>query len=53
MHAITGPESAFDAPLLQTHSSHLYWHEWAGWGRQNWICPRGREILGTPLCGCP
>ena len=28
--AIAGPESAFDAPLFPTHSSHLYCHERAG-----------------------
>jgi len=21
----------------------------AGWGRPNWLCPRARETLGTPL----
>ena len=41
--------TAFDAPLLPTHSSHLCCHERAGWGRQNWLCPRAQEILGTPL----
>jgi len=30
-----GPESAFDTPLLPTHSSHLCWHELAGWGHPN------------------
>jgi len=38
-HAIAGPESAFDVPLLPTHSSHLCCHEQAGWGRQNWVSP--------------
>jgi len=32
MQAIAGPESAFDAPLFPTHSSHLCCHERAGWG---------------------
>ena len=37
-------------PLFpSTHSSHLCWHERAGWGRQNWVCPRVRETPGTPL----
>jgi len=49
MRAITGPESAFDAPLLPTQSSHLHCYERAGWGHQNWLCPRAREALGTPL----
>jgi len=35
MQAIAGPESAFDAPLFPTHSSHLYCHERAGGGRQS------------------
>jgi len=35
MQAIAGPESAFDAPLFPTHSSHLCSHEQAGWVRQN------------------
>jgi len=31
------------------YSSHLCFHERAGWGRPNWICPRTRVTLGTPL----
>jgi len=27
----------------------LYCHERVGWGRQNWLCPRAWETLGTPL----
>jgi len=50
MQAIAGTESAFDAPLFPTYSSHLCRHERAGWGRQNWVCPRARESLGAPLC---
>jgi len=49
MRAITGIESAFDAPFLLTHSSRRYCHERAGWGRQNWLCRRVRETLGAPL----
>jgi len=45
MQAIAGTESAFDAPLFPTYSSHLCRHERAGWGRQNWVCPRARESL--------
>jgi len=51
MQAIAEPESAFDAPLFPTHSSHLCCHERAGWGRQNWVWPRAWETLGTPLVG--
>ena len=43
MQATAGPESAFDAPLFPTHSSHLYCHQRAGRGRQNCVCPRARE----------
>jgi len=32
MQAIAGPESAFDTPLLPTHSSHRCCHEPAEWG---------------------
>ena len=49
MQAIAGPESASDTPLFPPHSSHIFWHERAGWGRQNWVCPRARETLGTSL----
>jgi len=49
MQVIAGPESAFDAPLFPTNFSHLCCHQRAGWGRQNWVCPRARETLGTPL----
>ena len=31
------------------YTSHLCCHERAEWGRQNWLCPRVRKILGTPL----
>jgi len=46
-----GPESAFDARLLKTQTSYLCGHEQAGWGCPNWLCPRARETLGTPLPG--
>jgi len=49
MQATAEPQPTFDAPLFLTHSSRLYCHEWAGWGRQNWVCSRPRETLGTPL----
>jgi len=49
MQAIAGLESAFDAPLFPTNSSHLYCHKRAEWGRQNGACPWVRETLGTPL----
>jgi len=49
MHAIAGPESAFDLPLFPSDASHLCCHERSGWGRQNWLCPRAPETLGTPL----
>jgi len=46
------PESAFDAPLFPIQSSHLCCHERAGWGCPNWLCPRARETLHTPLHVC-
>jgi len=49
MQVIAGPESAFDAALFPTHSSHLCCHERAGWGRQNKVCPRALETLGMLL----
>ena len=49
MQAIAGPELAFDLPLFPSHSSHLCCYERSGWGCQNWVCPRARETLGTPL----
>jgi len=49
MQAIAGPELAFDLPLFPSHSSHLCCYERSGWGRQNWVCPRAWETLGTPL----
>jgi len=45
MQATAEPQPTFDAPLFLTHSSRLYCHEWAGWGRQNWVCSRPRETL--------
>jgi len=47
------PESAFDAPFLPTHSSHLCYHERARWGRLSRLCPRARETPGTPLTVTP
>ena len=50
--ALAGPESAFDVTILPTHPSHLCCHERAEWGWLNWLCPRARETLGTPLFCC-
>jgi len=49
MQVIAGHESAFEAPLLPNHSSHVCCHERAGWGGQNWVCPRAWEALSAPL----
>jgi len=45
MQVIAEPESAYDAPLFPTHSSHLCCHEQTGWGRQNEFAPRRGEPL--------
>jgi len=41
MEAIAGLESAFDAPLFPTHSSHLCCHERVGWGAPKLSLPPG------------
>jgi len=47
LHA--GPETAFNTPLLLTHSSHLCCHERARWGCWNRLCSQAGETQGTPL----
>ena len=46
---LQGPSQLSTPSLFPTHPSHPCCHEQAGWGRQNWACPRARETLGTPL----
>jgi len=54
MQAIAGPESAFDTPLLPTHSSHRCCHEPAEWGGAKTEFAPGRgETPGTQLPRAP
>jgi len=44
-----GPSQLLTPLYSQTDSSHLCWHERAGWARQNWLCPRAQDTLDTKL----
>jgi len=43
-------QSQLSTPLNSQLTFHIYAAtKGLGGGRQNWLCPRAREALGTPL----